>query len=182
MIKMVVIDADYTYAGDNSPIVRLYGKNIANDKDTVLHVNGFDPYIYIDNCGYNINELSKVVSDVLKGYVKRIDMVYRFRPIGYQRVKSEMLKVILFNPKTVPEIRELLVEAIEGLLPDKIYEADIPFRDRFLIDTGIDGMNVISFEDKGNEIKNYGMGCSNLYSIDIYEIIKCEGEIVKIDY
>jgi DNA polymerase I len=182
MIKMLVFDADYTYGGDNAPIVRLFGKNIIDSKDLVLHINGFDPYIYLDNCGYNINELTKVVGDVLRGYVKRIDMVYRFRPIGYQRIKSEMLKVILFNPRTVPEIRELLVEAIAGMLPDKIYEADIPFRDRFLIDTEIDGMSVVEFNEKGNEMNNYGMGCSNLYTVDISEIRRCEGEVVKIEY
>lgn len=179
---MVIIDADYTYDNLNEPVVRLYGKDIVDSKDIVLHVNGFEPYIYVDNCGYKINELKKVVGDVLKSYVKRIEVVYRFVPIGYQRIKSEMLRVILFNPRTVPEVRERLVEAIEGLLPDKIYEADIPFRDRFLIDTGIDGMSVVEFSEKGNEMNNYGMGCSNLYGIDISDIRKREGEVVRIDY
>jgi DNA polymerase, archaea type len=182
MIKLLIIDADYDYDNDNSVIIRLYGKNIIDSTDCVLYVHGFDPYIYIDNCGHVVNELARVVENVLRGYVKRIDIVYRFRPIGYQRVKTEMLKVILFNPKTVPEIREILVEQIERVTPDMIYEADIPFRDRFLVDMGIDGMSVISFEDKGNEIKNYSMGCSNLYSVDISEISKCEEEKVKIDY
>jgi len=181
-MRFVLLDADYTYNNLNEPVVRLYGKNIIDSVDLVLHVHGFEPYIYVDNCGYNINELKKVVGDVLKSYVKRIEVMYRFRPIGYQRIKSEMLKVILFNPKTVPEIREILVEQIEGLTPDKIYEADIPFRDRFLIDTGIDGMSVIEFQEKGNEINNYGMGCSNLYTVDISEIRRCGDEIVKIDY
>ncbi len=181
-MKMVVVDADYTYNKENEPVIRIYGKEVVGEKDLVLHVNGFEPYIYLDNCGFDIDELIVAIDRELKGYLKRIEKVYRFRPIGYQSVKIEMLRLVLFNPRITPEVRRLLVEKIEGVTDDRIYEADILFRDRYLVDMGIDGMTVIEFNETGCVLENYGLGCNNIYIVGIEDIRKCEGEMVKIEY
>lgn len=181
-MKVIIIDADYTYNKENEPVIRLYGKEVVGGKDVVLHVSGFEPYIYLDNCGFNTDELIVAIDRELKGYIKRIEKVYRFRPIGYQSVKTEMLRLVLFNPRITPEVRRLLVEKIEGVTDDRIYEADILFRDRYLVDMGIDGMTVIEFNEVGCVLENYGLGRNNIYIVSIEGIRKCEGEIVKIEY
>ncbi len=181
-MRLIIIDADYTYNKENEPVIRIYGKEVVGGKDLVLHVNGFEPYIYLDNCGFDTNELIVAIDRELKGYIKRIEKVYRFRPIGYQSVKIEMLRLVMFNPRITPEVRRLLVEKIEGITDDRIYEADILFRDRYLVDMRIDGMTVIEFNETGSVLENYGLGCDNLYIVGIEDIRKCEGEIVKIEY
>lgn len=87
-----------------------------------------------------------------------------------------MLKVVLFNPKVTPEVREL-VEKAEGLC----YEADILFRNRFLIDSGIVGMGTIEFNEIGKELNGYGLNCNILYIMGV-EDIKVLDEIISIEY
>jgi DNA polymerase I len=148
-------------------------------KDVVLYVEKFEPYMYLDGCGYNINELLKIVESVAKGYIKRIETVFRYRPIGYQPVKSEMLKIVLFNPKTTPDVRAMLPEKIERVDDSKLYEADILFRDRFLTDMGISGMDVIEFS--GSKLENVGLECNKVYMCN-KEDIKKVNDSIKIEY
>lgn len=183
-IKLIVIDADYTYSRENDPVIRLYGKVVGEDdegNDIVLYVHGFEPYLYLDNCGYDINILYGMVETVGKGYIKRIEKVYRYRPIGYQQAKSDMLKIVLFNPKVTPDVRAMLPEKIEGVDDSKIYEADILFRDRFLTDMGISGMDVIGFTGNKLESKDIRLGCCNIYICNISDIRKVE-DTVKLEY
>lgn len=180
--KMIVFDADYTYNRQNEPVIRLYGKVVGGDdegNDIVLYVCGFEPYMYLDNCGYDINILLGMVEVVTKGYTKRIEKVFRFRPIGYQPVKSEMLRLVLFNPKTTPDVRAMLPEKIEGVTDDFIYEADIRFCDRFLVDMAILGMDVIEFD--ASSLENMGLGRSNIYICNIDNVRKVH-DMVKIEY
>jgi DNA polymerase elongation subunit (family B) len=187
-MKMVVIDADYTYNKKAEPVIRLYGKlyeEDINDENVCLHVWGFEPYIYV---GYNRNdldyewkniiELKEIVEKVLKGYVKEVKVVKRYEPIGYQEEKTDFLKLILFNPRTVPDVRKILNEKLD-ISNDYIYEADILFKDRFLIDTGINCMDIIEFN--GKKLKNYGLGCNNLYICNVNSIKVCN-EDIKVDY
>lgn len=181
-LKMVAIDADYTFSRMNEPVIRLYGKAVGSvdeGKDIVLYVAGFEPYLYLDNCGYNIDLLLGMVEKECKGYIKRIEKIYRFRPIGYQHVKSEMLKLVLFNPKVTPDVRAMLPEKITGVTDEFIYEADILFRDRFMIDMQISGMDVIQFD--GELLEGINLGCNNVYICDINDIIKAD-DVVKIEY
>jgi DNA polymerase I len=185
-IKLLIIDADYTYNRQNEPVIRIYGKAVSSDNlpdgnDIVLYVTGFEPYLYLDNCGHDINMLYGMVEKEFKGYIKRIEKVYRFRPIGYQQVKSEMLRIILFNPKVTPDVRLALPEKIAGVTDEFIYEADILFRDRFLVDMGISGMDVIEFAGEILDSSLLRLGCNNVYICDINEIKKTD-DIVKMEY
>lgn len=100
----------------------------------------------------------------------------RYRPIGYQVDKVEMLRVVLYNPRVTPEVRGL-VEEKGGL----VYEADILFRNRFLIDSGINGMSVIEFNHVGKELTGYGLNCGELYIMGMNDI-RVLDEIVSIEY
>lgn len=179
-MKLLVVDCDYTYDRNNNPVIRLYGKNIDNDENIVLHVLGFEPYIYISSGEFNIFELEKKVNELLKGYIKRIEVVKRFKPLGYQNEKTNMLKVVLFNPRTVPDVRRIAKEKIPEITDSVIYEADILFRDRYCIDNGINGMSVIWFE--GKNLENYGVGCNILYICELKDVVVMKDEKILIEY
>ncbi|MDD3474409.1 MAG: 3'-5' exonuclease [Candidatus Dojkabacteria bacterium] len=184
-MKMIVIDADYAYNRNSDAVVRLYGKivgGVDEGKDIVLHVLGMEPYFYCDNSGLDIFELQKIVEKVLKGYAKRVDVVMRYRPVGYQVEKTPMLKITLFNPKTTPECRDMLKNNINEITSASLYEADIVYVNRFMVDMDMNGMDVIEFNENGKELQNYGLNCDKLYIVDRGEIRVLKDEIVKIEY
>ena len=184
-MKMVVIDADYTFDKENTPIIRLFGKSVDNGEneiDICLHIWGFEPYIYIGVPDeLNVEDFIKILEKNFNGYYKRLEVVKRFKPLGYQIEKSDMLKFTLYNPRIVPTIKEMLINEIEEMSDDLIYEADILFRDRFMIDTGINGMSVIKFNEFMNKLDNYGINSDNLYIIGMNDF-KVTDEIANIDY
>lgn len=172
-MKLLVIDADYIISKNGIPTVRLYGKKVGGideGKDTVVHIRNFEPYLYTEGL-----EESKIY-EIAKDYIKNIEIVQRYRPIGYQEQPAEMLKITLFNPKTTPTVRKL-VENNGGM----VYEADILFKNRYLIDSGISGMSIINFDETDKELANYGLSCENLYIVN-KEDITITKEIVQIEY
>lgn len=180
---MLVVDCDYNFNKLNDPVIRIFGKIVGREdegEDAVLHVLGMEPYFYIDDCNVDIFELKKLIENVLKGYAKRIDIVKRFKPVGYQIEKSNMLKIVLFNPKTTPAVREMLKEKISEVTNSNLYEADIPFRNRYMIDAEINGMDVIEFPE--NKIPNYGINCNRLFICNKDAIKVLKEELVNIEY
>lgn len=174
-MKILIIDIDYLMNKLGEPVIRLYGKKVNcldEGKDVILHIKGFEPYIYLNTEWSSKSQ----VESLLQGFIKKIELVKRFKSIGYQTEKSEMIKVILHNPKNIYEIRKILDST------EIIYmEADIPFKNRFLIDTGISGMSVIEFDQIGKELNNYGLNINELYIINLKDI-KITNEKVNIEY
>ena len=170
-MKLIVIDADYTFNRAGEPVIRLYGRKVeGNEGEVIVHVKGFEPYFYCEGI------IEEDVLGVAGEYVKRIEKVMKYKPIGYQTEKSEMLKVVLYNPKLTPEVRGL-VEEKGGI----VYEADILFRNRYMIDSEIVGMGVIEFNHVGKELGGYGLNCGELY-ITGTEDIRVIDEVVNIEY
>lgn len=174
-MKILVIDVDYLPMRSGEPAIRIYGKKVDsyNNENVILHVKGFEPYFYA-----NVEWTAKTdIENALGAYIKRIELVKRFKPIGYQLDKSEMIKVILFNPKSTPECRKIL-EAMDI----QVMEADILFKNRFLNDTGITGMSVIEFNQIGKELENYSdLNCNELYICEVKDIRVTEDKI-NIEY
>lgn len=173
-MKGIVIDADYLSNRAGEPVVRLYCKKIGTSdegKNFIAHIKGFEPYFYV-NSGSDEKEN---IEEMLKEYVKRIEIVEKYLPIGYQTKKTEMLRVVLYNPKNTPECRRICEEKYS------IFEADILFKNRFLIDMDISGMSVIMFDEIGKELKNYGLNCGELYIVDKNEI-KLTTDKINIEY
>lgn len=175
-MKLLVIDTDYLSNRAGEPVIRLYGKKVGTHdegKDVILHAKGFEPYFYS-----NTNWLAKEdIENALKQYIKRIELVKRYQPIGYQTEKSEMIKIVLFNPKSTPECRKI-VESMDI----QVMEADVLFKNRFLIDTGISGMSVIEFDQIGKELAHYSnLNCHELY-ITNYKDIHVTNDKVNIEY
>ncbi len=124
-----ILDADYTYS-DGKPVVRLYGRD-ESGSSVCCSVPGFEPYFYAKAEA----EVAGVLQEKFKDHIKRIEPVLRFEPVGYFKNPVSMLKIILFDPKGVPVIRDEVRKMAE-----EIYESDILFRNRYLIDNGLGGM------------------------------------------
>lgn len=175
-MKLLVIDADYLSNREGEPVVRLYGKKVGTSdegKNVILHCKGFEPYFYA-----NIYwDAKKEIEDALGEYVKRIELVKRYQPIGYQTDKSEMIKVVIFNPKATPECRKIL-----ELMDIQVMEADVMFKNRFLIDTGITGMSIIEFDQVKKELDHYStLNCKELYIVD-YKDVRVTTDKISIEY
>lgn len=169
-MKILIFDADYTFNRAGEPVIRVYGRKLSDCGEVIVHIKGFEPYFYCER----IDEDD--IMGVAGEYIKRIDKVRKYKPIGYQVEKTDMLEVVLYNPRVTPQVREL-VEKAGGL----VYEADILFRNRFMIDSGIDGMSVIEFNEIGKELGDYGLNCKELYIMDVNDI-RVVDEKVVIEY
>ncbi|MCX9085255.1 MAG: DNA-directed DNA polymerase [Candidatus Methanoperedens sp.] len=137
-MKFQILDADYTYS-DNKPIVRLYGRD-GSGNSVCCMVTGFEPYFYVKAPP----EMADILKEKFKDHVKMIEPVKRFEPIGYFKNKIPMLKITLFDPKGVPVIRDDVRKMV-----DEIYETDILFRNRYMVDNGVGGMSWANVEPGG---------------------------------
>lgn len=134
-----ILDVDYIVHGNghDGPIVTIYGTNEAG-RSGVCRVAGFYPYFYIKT--RNINDL---VRSLPAGFAK-VHTVKRYLPIGYQTEMVDVVKITLNNPRHVRDLRTeiMTMPGVEG-----IYEADIPFKNRFMIDNSLYGMGWIEVPD-----------------------------------
>jgi DNA polymerase I len=134
-----ILDADYVRS-DDGPIVRLFGR-AEDGKSVCCFVPGFEPYFYA-----NITGDPESAGDFLKerfDVINKVEVVSKYEPVGYQLSKKPMLKITTQDPSNVPEIRDDII----GISAVKeIYETDILFRNRFLIDRNLHGMAWVSAE------------------------------------
>ncbi len=133
-LKMQLVDADY-FVNANKPVVRLFGKTADGNAVCMLY-DKLHPYFYIRlPTGMSVdNALNKM--DGIKE-IKDVNIVEKFLPYGYQAHKTKLIKITLFNPQDVPAVREKLSN--EGIAED-VFEADILFKYRFMVDNNIYGM------------------------------------------
>ncbi len=132
-----ILDADYI-GHSSGPVIRLFGR--AEDGQSVCcFVPGFEPYFYINAEG----ELDKLAIMLKERFdvIKKVDIVPKFEPVGYQVSKRPMLKVTTMEPRNVPEIRDDVL-TLPGV--KEVYETDILFRNRFMIDRGLHGMGWVT--------------------------------------
>ncbi len=127
-----ILDANYAYDSNRNPLVQLFGST-PEGKSVTCKVAGFRPYFY---AGVEEDVLEDV-ADELRSIGLEVDAVDRFEPIGYQAVPRKMLKITAQDPKSVRTLRDQ-VRDIPGVRA--VYETDILFRNRFLIDRNLGGM------------------------------------------
>jgi DNA polymerase I len=127
-----ILDANYAYDSHRNPLVQLFGST-PEGKKVKCRVAGFRPYFY---AGLEDERLDEATGS-LKAMGLEVEEVERFEPIGFQLVPRKMLKVITQDPKEVRSLRERVRE-IPGI--KTVYETDILFRNRFLIDRDLGGM------------------------------------------
>jgi len=127
-----ILDANYSYDAQRNPLVQLFGST-PEGKSVTCKVAGFRPYFY---AGIEEGRLEEA-AESLKAMGLEVEPVERFEPIGFQLAPKMMLKVTTRDPKEVRSLREKVRE-VAGI--KAVYETDILFRNRFLIDRGLGGM------------------------------------------
>lgn len=136
-MRFQILDANYVYDMSGNPVVQLFG--IRDNGDSVIcRVSGFRPYFYAS--AHDITSAAEAVESMDLD----VEIVERYEPIGYQSKPIKMLRIIAKDPKSVREIRDRVRE-----IPSvrAVYETDILFKNRFLIDTGLGGMAWVKVQD-----------------------------------
>jgi DNA polymerase I len=128
-----ILDANYTYDSKRNPLVQLFGST-PEGRSIACRVAGFRPYFY---AGVKEGMLDTAARD-LEAMGLEVEKIERFEPIGYQVSPKRMLKITTQDPKEVRILREKVRE-IDGI--KAVYETDILFKNRFLIDMNLGGMS-----------------------------------------
>ncbi|MBP2029877.1 DNA polymerase I [Methanohalophilus levihalophilus] len=158
--RFQLIDADY-FRQDSGPVIRLFGRT-EEGKSICCHVPGIEPYFYV-NTENDLELFSHELQDSFS-QVKRVEVVQRFEPVGYQKTMKPMLKVFTHEPGNVPEIRDDIAN-MNGV--KAVYEADILFRTRYLIDNDFHGMRWL--QGKGKKINLSGYACDEILELSEVE-------------
>lgn len=131
-----ILDANYAYDSKGNPLVQLFGPT-PEGRSVTCKVAGFRPYFYAgveDGVG-SLEEASAALREMDPEL--DVEVVERFEPIGYQSSPKKMLKITTRDPKSVRSLRSQ-VRDLPGI--KAVYETDILFKNRFLIDRGLGGM------------------------------------------
>lgn len=161
-----ILDADYIGSSDG-PVVRLFGR-AEDGKSVCCFVPGFEPYFYINAEG-ELDKLSTLLRERFD-VIKKVEIVPKFEPIGYQLSKKPMLKVTTMEPRNVPEIRDEVL-TLPGA--KEVYETDILFRNRFLIDKDLHGMGWVNAEPTSDgPISDDRIYCDSVFTAASFEEIE----------
>jgi DNA polymerase I len=122
-----LLDADYE-TRDDKPVIRLFYKTSSGR--TVEEVSDFVPYFYA---------LPKDGTEALAAGVEKLSGVSgaKVREMIWHGKKTQVVRVEVTHPKEVPKLREDVrnLPSCAG-----VYEADIPFARRYIIDAGLTPM------------------------------------------
>ncbi|NOZ81758.1 MAG: DNA polymerase elongation subunit [Candidatus Micrarchaeota archaeon] len=132
-LRLIILDCDYIQVNGKT-VVRIFGKT-EDGEPVCVFTNGYRPYFYLDtddieNTRY---EIEKMGLDV--------EIVERIPPKGFSKPKK-VLKIYGRDPSKIPEIRK------ECEKFGTVYEADILFKYRYMVDHGLKGMCWIEAEGK----------------------------------
>ena len=128
-----LLDCDYLMLGD-SPVVRLFGKT-KDGKTVCAFYKNYYPYFYV--LPKSKKELTEFLEKNYKDNLISIDSVEKFLPIGYQKKKIELVKVVMKDPSKISAVRE---DLFNQKFVEDIFEADIMFKYRFMNDLGLSGL------------------------------------------
>jgi len=141
-------DIDYIQSEDKKPIVRIFGRT-SEGVPVLLQIDDFLPYIFIPLEKKKRFEKCVQETQLLKEWLVSTEKLTKIKYDGGEAV--ELLKLIGKRPWEVPQIRELLEKNdIDH------FESDIPFVKRFLIDTGLKGLNILHISSAVQEQEKAG--------------------------
>lgn len=134
-IVFQLLDCDYVML-DGSPIVRIFGKT-ENGKSVCTFVKNYFPYFYVRVADDKEVELKNFLEKKFKSQVLRVEEVEKYLPFGFQENKTKLLKIVSRDPSQVPMIRDGMSNQ---KFVERIFEADILFKYRFMADWNLFGM------------------------------------------
>ncbi len=136
MVNFYPTDIAYTVR-NGKPIIQLYGRTTEGKQICVLDEN-FEPYFYV------VGDIDTKLLEVLRQddyQVVRVEKVKK----NLNEHPIEALKVFVNMPKGVPVIKDLAKE-LPGV--DGVYEYDIFYTRRYIIDKGIIPLTLTKVEGK----------------------------------
>ena len=86
-----ILDADYEVVNDSSSVIRLFGRG-ADGNSVCCFIPYFEPYFYLKASG-DLHALSRLIEDTFD-QVKKVEIVEKFEPIGYQKSKKKFSKLL----------------------------------------------------------------------------------------
>ena len=186
-LKFQVLDSDYFMNGQD-PIIRLFGKTMEG-KTVCAFVEGSRPYFYVqlvDVEGRNKEEsmvkLTEFINTSFPGALIKTELVEKFLPIGYMEAKTKIVKLTLKEPSKVPHIRD---ELRTNNFVKEIFEADVLFKYRYMVDHGVSGMGWVSVEGDPSltsTVKTkYKINVKKIESIDEEEDVEIKHMAIDIE-
>ncbi|MFW9905192.1 MAG: DNA polymerase domain-containing protein [Candidatus Thorarchaeota archaeon] len=137
-IDFLLLDADYEILfqeGLERPLLRLWGRS--NGKQVEVRVRDFLPYFYAASEEESIKGILAKGNKTIKKWLLHTTHCVKYDYFGGS--SREVTKMIGTIPYRVPEVRNIIQDA--GI---QVYEADIPFTRRFLIDRGLRALHPIT--------------------------------------
>ncbi|MCL2550027.1 MAG: DNA-directed DNA polymerase [Methanimicrococcus sp.] len=143
-----ILDADYKLIGEDEPMIRLFGRSDDGESVCCL-IPGFEPFFYAKSV--SPKETTEKLLETFPQIV-RVDTVLRYAPVGYQTETSPYLKITVKAPKNVPEIRDEVAK-LPGVV--NLFESDILFRNRFLVDMDLGGFQWVEADEDPSLDRNH---------------------------
>ncbi|MFP4045828.1 MAG: family B DNA polymerase [Candidatus Aenigmatarchaeota archaeon] len=142
-MKVQILDADYKII-NSKPVIRIFGKQEDGTPVCVFDEN-YDPYFYALPEEGKEQEVIDTLTEEYSGEIKNVEKVEKYLPLTYDPNKKDLLKIETRIPKSVPEVSDFL----KNDAPVKnVYENDILFKYRYLVDKGVGGMYWVDVEGK----------------------------------
>ncbi len=144
--SFMLIDLDYKISDtDKSPTIRLFGKT--EQENVIVTITDFLPYFYISHKPGIMTFIEK--DSTIRNWTQAFEESKKKRYFGGQELR--LIKLYGSHPEQTPTIRTRFEDA--GY---EIHEADIPFVKRFLLDSGLRGLNVLTVKPSAiRREKNY---------------------------
>ncbi len=131
-MQFQLLDADYVVNG--RPMIRMFGRTEKGNAICAIY-DKFLPYFYV--------QPNEKTTDKLEELGIAFEETERFIPVGYRKKPTRLLKITLTNPQDVPKIREQLEPHCVA-----IFESDILFKYRFMVDFSLRGMTWVDIESE----------------------------------
>lgn len=144
-LSFQLLDCDYIML-NNTPVIRLFGKTKEGNTVCAFH-DKYLPYFFIIPKENKKNDVLNFLKERYDKLLVGVEEVEKYLPIGFQKTKSKLLKVVLNDPSQLPAIRDDL--KTHEFIKD-IFEADILFKYRFMADYNLSGMKTIEVD--GNTV------------------------------
>jgi len=157
-----LLSVDYTVV-EGQPVVRMFGRT-DKGKSIVAFDKAVEPYFYALLAG-GFEEVKKRLEDMEKKdfHIEKIEKVRKF----YKTEEVELMKIFTRIPGEVPAAREKVRHA-EGV--KEIFEADILFGWRYIIDKEISPMSMVEVE--GEEVES---------DLDVEIAVETKGKPKQVD-